>query len=203
MLCEVGAAAFVGLPVARFRRAVDHGELPQPRRLVGLDRRSRNELVRLLDPGAGVLLAGDHHSITAAIVAARHVRLPPDEFELCDRVAVMYLGRVVEEGPVRSVLRQPKHPYTQRLMAAIPNVGPRVRRERVVLEGDVPSPFATPKGCRFVTRCPCAHETCRRAEPELCWWKRGGACAATSMARSRRRLKRKPSRQLRTEAHRG
>ncbi|MRX50549.1 ATP-binding cassette domain-containing protein [Paracoccus sp. S-4012] len=86
---------------------------------------------------------------------------------ICDRVAVMYLGRVVEEGPVRTILRHPKHPYTQRLMAAIPNVDPLVRRPRVVLEGDVPSPLNVPAGCRFVTRCPYAQEICRRAEPDL------------------------------------
>jgi oligopeptide/dipeptide ABC transporter ATP-binding protein len=86
---------------------------------------------------------------------------------ICDRVAVMYLGRVVEEGPVRSVLRRPSHPYTQRLMAAIPNVDPLVRRERVVLEGDVPSPLDIPAGCRFVTRCPLAEDVCRAREPDL------------------------------------
>jgi oligopeptide/dipeptide ABC transporter ATP-binding protein len=86
---------------------------------------------------------------------------------ICDRVAVMYLGRIVEEGPVRRVLQQPAHPYTQRLMAAIPNVNPLVRRTRVVLEGDVPSPLDAPEGCRFAARCPHAADICRRGEPEL------------------------------------
>ena len=86
---------------------------------------------------------------------------------ICDRVAVMYLGRIVEEGPVKSVLRRPKHPYTQHLMAAIPNVDPLVRRERVVLEGDVPSPLEIPIGCRFSSRCPHATDFCRAVEPEL------------------------------------
>ena len=86
---------------------------------------------------------------------------------ICDRVVVMYLGRVVEEGPVRTILRDPKHPYTQRLMAAIPNVDPNVRRERVVLEGDVPSPFDVPRGCRFASRCPHVMDVCRAREPAL------------------------------------
>jgi oligopeptide/dipeptide ABC transporter ATP-binding protein len=86
---------------------------------------------------------------------------------ICDRVAVMYLGRVVEEGPVRRVLRQPLHPYTQRLMAAIPNVDPRVRRPRVVLDGDVPSSMDVPPGCRFAGRCPYAQDVCLTTEPDL------------------------------------
>lgn len=86
---------------------------------------------------------------------------------ICDRVAVMYLGRIVEQGPVYQVLRKPMHPYTQSLMAAIPNVDPSVRRNRVTLAGDVPSPAAIPRGCRFAPRCPHAGEMCRTVEPEL------------------------------------
>ena len=86
---------------------------------------------------------------------------------ICDRVVVMYLGRVVEEGPIRTVIRDPKHPYTQRLMAAIPNVDPTVRRKRVVLEGDVPSPLDIPQGCRFASRCPHAMDVCCAREPDL------------------------------------
>ncbi|WP_086053875.1 ABC transporter ATP-binding protein [Pseudoruegeria sp. SK021] len=86
---------------------------------------------------------------------------------ICDRIAVMYLGRVVEQGPVHEILRRPKHPYTQHLMRAIPNTNPLVRRERVVLEGDVPSPINAPPGCRFASRCPYVADTCRKTEPEL------------------------------------
>jgi oligopeptide/dipeptide ABC transporter ATP-binding protein len=86
---------------------------------------------------------------------------------ICDRVAVMYLGRVVEEGPVQAVLRRPMHPYTQRLMAAIPSTNPGAARERVTLEGDVPTPLAVPQGCRFASRCPHVMEICRSREPEL------------------------------------
>ncbi|XWN30058.1 MAG: ATP-binding cassette domain-containing protein [Devosia sp.] len=86
---------------------------------------------------------------------------------ICDRVAVMYLGRVVEEGPVRDVLRRPKHPYSQHLMRAIPNTNPLIERERVALAGDVPSPIDTPPGCRFAARCPQVEPLCRTSEPDL------------------------------------
>jgi peptide/nickel transport system ATP-binding protein len=94
---------------------------------------------------------------------------------ICDRVAVMYLGKVVEEGPVQRVLRRPMHPYTQRLMAAIPSVDPAHRRERVELEGDVPTPLAVPRGCRFAPRCPHATQMCRDREPDLAMQEPGHA----------------------------
>jgi oligopeptide/dipeptide ABC transporter ATP-binding protein len=86
---------------------------------------------------------------------------------ICDRVAVMYLGRIVEEGPVAAVLGDGRHPSTERLLAAIPNVDPGVRRERVELAGDVPSPLDIPPGCRFATRCPFVADLCQAREPEL------------------------------------
>jgi len=86
---------------------------------------------------------------------------------ICDRIAVMYLGRVVEQGPVQEILRRPKHPYSQYLIRAIPNTDPIVQRKRVVLEGDVPSPIDIPPGCRFASRCPSVTATCREVEPDL------------------------------------
>ncbi len=86
---------------------------------------------------------------------------------LCDRVCVMYLGIIVEEGDSDRVFAAPKHPYTQALLASVPVANPAFRRERLPLEGDVPSPVAIPSGCRFRTRCPLASELCAREVPLL------------------------------------
>jgi len=86
-----------------------------------------------------------------------------------DRIAVMYLGRIVEEGPAAEVYKRPKHPYTEALLSAIPVPHPSVQRSRarVVLEGDVPSPAAPPPGCRFHTRCPYVMDVCRSVDPPV------------------------------------
>jgi oligopeptide transport system ATP-binding protein len=88
---------------------------------------------------------------------------------ICDRVAVMYLGKMVEMAAVEDIYVDPIHPYTQALLSAIPVPDPDVEeeRERVILEGDVPSPANPPKGCNFNTRCPWAVERCFQEEPEL------------------------------------
>jgi oligopeptide/dipeptide ABC transporter ATP-binding protein len=88
--------------------------------------------------------------------------------QVSDRIAVMYLGKVVEIGPAEDVCAAPVHPYTEALLSAVPVPDPDVaRRERIVLEGDVPSPAAPPPGCRFHTRCRFAKESCRRDVPAL------------------------------------
>lgn len=84
-----------------------------------------------------------------------------------DRVAVMYLGRIVEIGPTKTVLSDPRHPYTQALLSVIPVPNPRRRRERMILVGETPNPIDLPSGCRFHPRCPVASDQCSRTEPQL------------------------------------
>jgi oligopeptide transport system ATP-binding protein len=86
---------------------------------------------------------------------------------LCQRIVVMYLGRVVESGPARSVCQDPKHPYTQVLLSAVPAVHPSAKRSRILLQGDAPSPIHPPSGCPFHPRCPVAEPRCRLERPEI------------------------------------
>ena len=86
---------------------------------------------------------------------------------ISDRIAIMYLGNIVEEGTGESIYQLPKHPYTHSLISAIPVPNPHKRVEREVITGDVPSPINPPPGCRFHTRCPQAMEACRVDQPIL------------------------------------
>jgi peptide/nickel transport system ATP-binding protein len=86
---------------------------------------------------------------------------------LCDRVIVMYLGRVMEEGPVRAVFAQPLHPYTRALLSATPMLDARKRATRIILPGDPPSPTDPPSGCVFRTRCAHAEARCAESAPAL------------------------------------
>ena len=86
---------------------------------------------------------------------------------ICDRVAIMYLGKVVEIGTKDDIFKNPSHPYTQALLSAIPMVGRKDRGERILLEGDIPSPVNPPAGCRFHTRCKYATERCATEVPQL------------------------------------
>ncbi|UOE57876.1 dipeptide ABC transporter ATP-binding protein [Bacillus sp. CMF12] len=86
---------------------------------------------------------------------------------ISDNIGVMYLGTIVESGPKDVIFSNPQHPYTKALLSSVPVPDPRLRRERIVLQGDLPSPVNPPSGCRFHTRCPACMDICRTVEPEV------------------------------------
>lgn len=95
---------------------------------------------------------------------------------LADRVAVMYLGRIVEEGTAQEIFETPKHPYTQALLSAAPQVSKEGKVEKIILEGDVPSPINPPKGCHFHPRCPKAMDECSAAYPDAATFSETHSC---------------------------
>jgi oligopeptide/dipeptide ABC transporter ATP-binding protein len=84
-----------------------------------------------------------------------------------DRMAVMYLGRIVELGPTVQVLSEPRHPYTRALISVVPVPNPRRRHKRTILQGEIPDPIDIPAGCRFHPRCPDAIADCEEIDPQL------------------------------------
>jgi peptide/nickel transport system ATP-binding protein len=121
-----------------------------------LDVSVRAGILTLLDElrrsGLGILM------ITHDLSTAAH---------FADRIAVMYLGRIVEEGPTHEVVSAPKHPYTKALISVVPKRDPRTTTEPQILRGETPNPIAIPPGCRFNPRCPIAIPECRTVDPEL------------------------------------
>lgn len=96
--------------------------------------------------------------ITHDLAVARH---------MCDRIAIMYLGKIVEMGAIDKVIETPQHPYTQALMAAVPVPDPEAERTKVMITGEVPTAIDPPSGCRFHPRCPYAKESCKGESPNL------------------------------------
>jgi peptide/nickel transport system ATP-binding protein len=86
---------------------------------------------------------------------------------ICDRIAILYLGKIVETAPLRAIYSHPVHPYTQALLAAVPVPNPKERRTQPMPKGEIPNPINPPSGCRFHPRCPIAEDICSKEEPQL------------------------------------
>ena len=147
--------------------------------------RQRIGIARALAPGSDLIIGDEAVSALDVSVKAQIVNLLSDLQDelglallfishdlaivehLTHRVAVMYLGKIVEVADRRTLFAESHHPYTQALLSAVPVPDPTIKRQRMILTGDVPSPINPPKGCRFHTRCPFAYDRCRTEEPAL------------------------------------